>query len=60
MQTITLEPDWENTALWFAEALRTHSFNKGAKEPIISFIEQIRYLTLTDPDAVKRIMEKIK
>lgn len=56
--TITLEPNWEGTAAYFAHGLMTHSFDRGAKEPIHSFIEQIRYLSLTDPDAVKRILAR--
>lgn len=57
---IILEPNWENTALWFANAMKFHDFEYASKEPIISFIEQIRYLTLTDPEAVARILEKLR
>lgn len=57
---VILEPNWENTALWFAHAMKFHDFEYAAKEPIASFIEQIRYLTLTDPAAVERILEKLR
>ena len=57
---ILLEPNWENTALWFAQGLKFHDFEKAAKDPIVSFIEQIRYLTLTDPQAVERILVKLR
>jgi hypothetical protein len=57
---IILEPNWENTALWFAHAFRFNDFEKGAKDPIISFIEQIRYLSITDPEAVERILANLK
>lgn len=57
-KTITLTPNWENTARWFAHAFTTHSFDSGAKAPIGSFIEQIRYLTQTDPDAVQRLIDE--
>lgn len=59
MKTIRLDPNWEATALWFAFALREHSFERNAREPIRSFIEQIRYLTQTDPEAVERILVKL-
>lgn len=60
MEYIKLEPDWENTALYFAECLRNHDFEKGAGVPVISFIEQIRYLQQTKPEALERIMEELK
>jgi hypothetical protein len=40
--------------------MKFHDFEYAAKEPIASFIEQIRYLTLTDPAAVERILEKLR
>lgn len=48
VKEISLEPNWERTAAWHANALRTHSFDFGATEPIVSFIQQIRYLTQLD------------
>ena len=57
---IILEPNWENTAMWFAQAMKFHDFEYAAKEPIVSFIEQIRYLTQTDPEAVERIITKLR
>jgi hypothetical protein len=60
MEFINLTPEWENTALWFAEVLKQHGFERDKSGPIITFIEQIRYLTQTDIDAVQRIIEKLK
>lgn len=57
---ITLTPEWEGTCEWFARALREHAFEKNAKEPIVSFIEQVRYLALTDPAALERVLDRLK
>jgi len=57
--TITLEPNYEVTAQYFAEVLSQHGFEKNAREPVISLIEQIRYLSLTDRDAVQRIIDRL-
>jgi len=57
--TIVLTPNWEGTTEWFALALRDHSFDRGAKEPIVSFIEQVRYLALTNPEALERVIKKM-
>ena len=58
-RTVTLEPNWEVTCEWFARALAEHAFDRFATGPVISFIEQVRYLTLTDPAAVARIIERV-
>lgn len=60
MKTVVLTPNYEATAEWFARALREHAFEKNAKEPVISFIEQIRYLALTDRAALERVIERLK
>jgi len=60
MEFVNLTPEWENTALWFAELLKQHAFDRNESGPVISLIEQIRYLTQTDIDAVQRIIEKLK
>ena len=57
---IVITPEWESTCEWFARAFREHAFEKDARAPIISFIEQVRYLALTDPAALERIMERLK
>lgn len=59
MHEILLTPNYENTAKWFAHALKDHSFDRGANQPIISFIEQIRYLTQTDLPAVQRVINNL-
>lgn len=57
--TLNLEPNWEGTALFFAQGLRDHTF-KQTSPAVISFIEQIRYLTQTNPEAVARIIEVLE
>lgn len=59
-ETINITPDWEVTTEWFARVLREHGFERNAREPILSFIEQVRYLALTDPDALDRIVAKLE
>lgn len=60
MRYVTLEPNWEATCLWFATALSTHEFDYGAKAPVVTLIEQVRHLTKTDPEALDRIIERLK
>ena len=55
---IVITPEWANTARWFASALAGHSFDRGARSPIGSFMEQIRYLHQTDPDELQRIIDE--
>lgn len=57
---VVLEPNYENTAFFFALGLRHHNFDKGATDPVISFIEQIRYLAQTDLPAIERIIQKLR
>jgi hypothetical protein len=59
-ETITLEPNWENTTRWFARGLSEHAFDKGALSPVISFIEQVRYLAHRDPEALERVLNELK
>lgn len=59
MDTIEITPHFENTAFWFATALRDNAFEGDTTEPIISLIEQVRHLTLTDVDAVQRIIDRL-
>lgn len=54
---VVLEPNYENTAKFAAEQFRLHGYTFGSTVPVISFIEQIRYLTQTNPEAVQRIID---
>ena len=56
---IVLTPDWEVTCEWFARALSEHAFDRFAREPVVAFIEQVRYLALTDPEALTRVLARI-
>jgi hypothetical protein len=58
-ETITLEPEWEATCAWFAEAMAQHTFEQWAYGPVVSFMEQVRYLALTDAAALERIMARL-
>jgi DnaJ-class molecular chaperone len=58
-KTVVLTPNYESTAMYFATVFRDHGFEEGSVEPIISFIEQIRYLTQTDLPAVQRIIDRL-
>jgi len=60
METIELTPNWEVTTEWFARVIAEHGFNRSAREPIVSFIEQVRYLALTDPAALERVIAKLR
>lgn len=60
MKEVVITPNYEKTAEFFARGLVTHSFDNGAKGPIISFIQQIRYLSQTDPSAVQRILDRLE
>jgi hypothetical protein len=59
MEEISLEPVWENTARWFARALVDHSFERGRTDPIVSFIEQVRYLAYKNPEELQKIIEEL-
>lgn len=59
MKTVQITPNYENTAAFFATGLREHLFTRGSREPIISLVEQIRYLTQTDPGAVERLLMRL-
>ena len=48
VKEIVLKPDYENVAAWQANGLMTHSFDFGAREPMVSFIEHVRYLAVMD------------
>jgi hypothetical protein len=59
-RTIELTPNWEPLCLWFALALAEHAFEQDNRLPVVSFIEQVRYLALTDPEALERVMAKLR
>jgi len=60
MKSIVITPNWEATTEWFARNLREWGFEKNAHEPVISLIEQVRYLQQTDPEALDRVIERLK
>ena len=56
MKEILLPPHYPNLARWWVRALADHSFDKGNTQPIVSFMEIIRYLALTDKPSLDRII----
>ena len=60
VRTIIVEPNWEPLCLWYALALAEHAFEEDNRLPLISFIEQVRYLALADPDALVRVIERLR
>lgn len=58
MEEIVITPDWPNMIRWHGNALATHSFDCGARSPIRAFMETVRYLALTEPDELEKIMEE--
>jgi hypothetical protein len=48
VREVVITPNYENVAARFAAGFVAHDFEKGAREPVISFIQQIRYLAVKD------------
>jgi hypothetical protein len=57
---VVVEPEWGNTLRWWAQVLAEHGFEKGAMAPVTSFMEQVRYLHVTDPDRLERILKELQ
>jgi hypothetical protein len=56
---IVLEPHWEVLCGWLAMALSQHAFDRGTTAPVRSLIETVRYLAITEPDALSRVLERL-
>jgi hypothetical protein len=54
---VRLEPNWRNTLRYFANAFVWQNFEPGKYDPVVSFIEQVRYLALKDPDVLEAVLE---
>ena len=60
VRTIRLDPNYENVARRMAAGLANGEFDKGSERQVMAtLIDQIRYLTNTDEDAVFRIMNEL-
>jgi len=59
-EEVVVTPHWPNVLRYFAEGLRSHSFDRGATEPIISFIEMVRYCQQTDPAELEVILTELR
>jgi hypothetical protein len=59
--TMSLEPNWEQTAKFFATGLANKDFEtENPFVPVFSFAEQVVYLSKTDPEAYGRFMAWIR
>lgn len=56
---VSIPPNYEVTAEFMARAFIEHSYERFAKLPMISLLEQIRYLAQTDLPAIERIIHRI-
>ena len=56
---IIVTPDWEITCEMVRAGFVEHAFDQYLTAPVISFIEQVRYLALTDPAALGRVIERV-
>lgn len=61
MKEVILTPNYEQTAAFIAHQLTQKSFEeKAGYNPVISLIEQVRYLYQTDPTAVERLLIRLR
>lgn len=60
MRTINIEPDWPNVTRWMAHVLSEHGFERFALSPVISFMEQVRYLAVKDPEELAKIIQELQ
>ena len=60
VETINLTPDYEATSEWFARALAEHNFERGSYSAVVSLIEQVLYLQATEPDALERVLKRLR
>jgi hypothetical protein len=58
--TIDMTPNWEATAEWFARALAEQAFEQYALDPVISLVEQAGYLGQNDPEALMRVLARLR
>lgn len=58
VREIKVEPHYPGLLRWWAQAMVSHSFDLGAKAPVKSFMEIVRYLQVTDPDVLQEIIEE--
>jgi len=57
---IILDPDFPAVLRYFAWSLKYHNFEAGAKDPIVSFIEQVRFMYQSDPDELEKILDELR
>jgi len=60
VKTVNIEPHWPGLARWWANAMAQHAFDWGARDPVASFIEVIRYLALTDAEELEAIIQELR
>jgi hypothetical protein len=60
MEQIVIEPDWPGMIRYFATGLSTHSFEYGAKSPLGSLMEMVKYLSEKDPEEMEKIIREFR
>ena len=60
VRSLDITPSWERTAEWWAHVLAQHGFERDSLDPVISFIEQVRYLAAAQPDDLTAILERLR
>ena len=61
-ETYTAEfaAECEVLCVWLAQALAAQAFDRFSVQPIRSLIEAVRYLAVRDPDALSRVLERLR
>ena len=59
LEEIDITPNFEVTAEFFAGIYIEQGYERFAGSPMVSLIQQIRFLMQTDPDAVQRIIDNL-
>jgi len=59
-ENVEIIPNWERTLMFMCHGQAMNDFNKGAFDVMASVLETTRFLAMTDPDALKRVIEQLK
>ena len=58
-EEIEITPNWESVARFFAFMFADHDMVQGAYGAMASFVETVRYLERTNPDAIVRLIDEL-
>lgn len=61
-KTVTITPNYEALTRYSAEAFATHGWDTTHTlyGPVAAFIELVRHLQATNPEALDRILDKVR